>query len=118
VQQSLSATLPPVRLTPNVDVAQQILRNGNWYGSPIILSRDENPPASHNFWEHQLPYAAPQLTGGRGELSVRGLGLMPFSEVHCAHRSVDQVCEQLDALEGERPLVQLQGRVFGQELDL
>src|SRR5205085_6715376 len=64
VRESIGAVAPPAPITPLGDVGQQLLRNRNWMGSPIVPRADEHMPASYNALHHQLPYAVQQLTGG------------------------------------------------------
>jgi hypothetical protein len=46
------------------------------------------------------PYAIQQHTGGWGDLSMQGLGVVPFTEVKNARR-VDDFYTRLSELEGE-----------------
>jgi hypothetical protein len=117
LRQSLGAISPPVPLTPAGDVTQQILRNKDWTGKPIVPRRDESLSDWEKFRQYQGPYAAQQLTGGRGEVSLRGSGLIPFSEVRNARRSLDEFYERLHSLESERIIAQRAGRKFEQEAE-
>lgn len=115
LQQTYGALAPPVPLPPLANVPWQIQGNKDWMGRDIVPKKDEGLPASHNFFEHQLPYAAGQLTGGRGELSMRGLGLNPFGEVKDLNRSVNEFYNQLHDLEGQRKLATRKGARFTDE---
>lgn len=112
VAQSIGAVSPPLPLTPPGAVSAQLLRNRDWAGNPIVPTREENMPWQHNLREHQAPYIASQLTGGRGEVSMRGLGLIPFSEVRNATRSTQEYYERLRTLQAERSLAQRNLQTF------
>ena len=100
---------------PAGTVAADLVRNQNFRGTPIIPRRDEDLPG--NLMRHAVPYAAEQLTGGRG--SVRGLtaGVLPLREVRNARRSVDEYYERLQQMEGERRLAQRSGQRYENEAE-
>lgn len=118
IQQSLDAMAPPTPLPPALNVTQEVLRNRDWTGRPIVPRRDEEAPTGYNLQRHIAPYAIQQLTGGRGELSARGLGVVPFTEVRNAHRSVDELFDRAEELNGEAIVARRQGRVFKNAAEL
>jgi hypothetical protein len=115
---SLDLMTPPAPVPPLGSVAWQIHGNADWAGRPIVPMRDQKLPASHNIIHHQIPYAAGQLTGGRGQLIeaitgpedrrmqnvVQGLGIMPFGHVINPAQSVTDVYARLRTLEEQRNL--------------
>lgn len=117
LRQSVEGNAPPLPITPLGEATLAMARNRNWMGQPIIPRRDENLPASHNLIEHQLPYVAQQLTGGRAELSLKGLGLVPFSEVRNAQRSISEYYDLLHQLSAERTLATRQGGRYEREAE-
>jgi hypothetical protein len=115
VQQSIGANTPPLPITPAGQVGTELARNRNWQGLPIVPRRDENRPAMANAIEHQVPYAAQQLTGGRGAATLQGAGVVPFSEVRNAHVSIDRYYERLHELESARAEARRGGGAFARE---
>lgn len=86
---------------PLGQVGLDLTRNKDWTGKPIVPLRHANLPGEEKFQDYMAPYALNQLTGGRGELSLRGLGVA-LPEVHNAHRSVDRFYEELHRAEEEQ----------------
>lgn len=115
----LSATLddlsPPLPVTPAGKAAFDIARNENWRGSPIVPRRDEGLTGTDKAVKYQIPYAAEQMTGGRGLGSFRGAGLVPFTEVQNARRSTDDVYAELASLTAARTSAKNRGEKFGDE---
>lgn len=117
LDQSLGAVAPPTPLPPGITTAWQLQGNQDWLGRPIVPVRDENLSAWEKAKQYQLPYAIRQLTGGRGEASLRGLGLAPAPEIGTPHRSVDEAFARLGDLEASRTLAMRQGRAFDKEAE-
>ncbi len=101
MKESVGAVAPPAPVPPVAKVAFELQGNKNWMGTPIVPRREEDLPAMDKATQYQIPYAAQQLTGGRGELSMRGSGLIPFSEVR-PHQSVAEYNDRLHALTAQR----------------
>lgn len=106
---------PPKPLTPLGTVASEIALNQNWRGTPIVPGRDEHLSQIDKLTQYQGPYAVEQLTGGRGQLSLRGAGLVPFTEVQNARRSVDEFYQTYQELETARRSAQNRGERFTEE---
>lgn len=102
---------------PAGGVGLDLTRNKSWTGSPIVPRREENLPAADKFLEHQGPYALQQVSGGRADVGLKGAGLIPFSEVRNARRSVDDVFEKVHEMEGERAAVRRQGMAYRGEAE-
>jgi len=117
LRESLAAVLPPLPTTPLGQQAIDQMRNKNWMGSPIVPKRDEHAPLAAQVLDHRGPYALQQLTGGRGEASLRGAGLVPFTEVRNARRSVDEMYDRLHALEQQRTAARGKGLRFTGEAE-
>lgn len=94
-----------------------IARNQTWAGNPLVPKKDADMGDTYNLLHHQGPYAIQQLTGGRGELSLRGAGLIPFSQVNNANRSVEAVYDRLHELNGQRQQSQRSGERFAGEAE-
>lgn len=109
---------PPLPITPLGHVAVDVATNKNWRGTPIVPGRDEHMSATDKALQYQLPYAAEQLTGGRANLSFRGAGVVPFTEVKNARRSVDDFYETFQELETARLQAKNRGEKFTEEARL
>lgn len=106
---------PPAPVTPIGRAAFDVTRNENWRGTPIVPRRDEDLPTTDKALKYQAPYVAEQMTGGRGPLSFRGAGVVPFTEVQNARRSIDGVYSELETLTGERLRAKNRGEKFADE---
>lgn len=115
VERSLSSVTPPVPMSPVGQVAWDLRGNKTWMGSPIVPDSAEGAGAVSNALNYQLPYAAEQLTGGRGTPSLKGLGLVPFSEVKNATRSVKDFYERLEELRSDSLAARKRGERFASE---
>lgn len=114
---SIEENLPPAPVPPIGKVAWDIQGNENWMGGAIVPRREEGLPAGEKALKYQLPYAAQQLTGGRAQLSVNALGVVPFSEVKNANRSVNEWYDQFEELKAKRAQATKAGKRFEREAE-
>lgn len=120
LKQSFDAVKPPLPVPPAAKVGYEIASNENWMGSPIVPKREENTSASQKFLEHQLPYAADQMTGGllsERKVPKEAKDLLPYTEVRNARRSVDNFYERLKELEAGHQDARQQGIRFKDEAE-
>lgn len=114
LKESAGAISPPAPLPAIFTIPLQVVANRDWMGRPIVPRSEENLPASHNLTNRQIPYVLQQLTGGRGEISMRGLtGLN--AEVRSATRSLNEFYDELHTLQQARNLARRNGQTFPQE---
>lgn len=118
VTSTIDDLAPPLPITPLGHVAVDVATNKNWRGTPIVPGRDEHLSDTDKALQYQLPYAAEQLSGGRANLSFRGAGVVPFTEVKNARRSVDEFYETFQELETARLQAKNRGEKFTEEARL
>jgi hypothetical protein len=101
---------------PLGQVGLDLTRNKDWTGKPIVPLRHSNLPGDEKFQEFMAPYAIQQLTGGRGELSLKGAGVA-LPEVRNAHRSVDLFYDELHRAEEEQASYRRKLRTVPKDLE-
>lgn len=99
-------------------VGVELMMNKDWTGKPIIPRRDQGKTSDFDqFTDHIAPYALKQLTGGRAELSVSGLGLNPAPRVGSFRESVNELYDRAHELEVEKAAATRAGRRFKEEAE-
>jgi hypothetical protein len=103
-------------LGPAGTVGVELMMNRDWTGKPILPRREEGKLSGFDqFAGYYGPYALKQLTGGRGEASLSGLGLNPLPRVGAFRASVDDLYERHRELEVEKAAAQRAGTRFAGE---
>lgn len=116
IKESFGAVMPPM-VPPPVALAWQMRGNENWSGKPIVPEREQNMPLAHRITRYHVPYALQQLTGGRGEFSMRGAGLVPISEVRNATRQIDDYYGRMKELDAMRLYARRNNSRFDEEAE-
>lgn len=103
---------------PVGQVGVELMMNKDWTGKPIVPRRDQGKTSDWDqFAGHIAPYAAKQLTGGRAELSVGGLGLNPVPRVKSFRESVNDLYDRLHELDIEKEKAKRAGSRFKEEAE-
>ena len=111
VAQTFWNTAPPIPFFGGspapLNTMEELWRNRAWTGRDIVPERDRDMPGLHNALNHQLPYAAQQLTGG-----IAGSPRLPFVTRGTPNLSVEQYYARLHELEAARSQATRGGRRF------